>query len=69
MRFFIADFYCAEYKLVVEVDGRIHDKQIDYDEMRTWIIEELGYKVIRFNNDEVEKRFDSVIERIKMHLL
>jgi len=68
-RFFIADFYCAEYKLVVELDGRIHDRQIDYDEMRTWIIEELGYKVIRFKNDEVEKKFDGVIERIKIHLL
>lgn len=37
-RFFIADFYCAEKSLVVEIDGKIHEKQKDYDELRTYII-------------------------------
>ena len=37
-RFFIADFYCFECKLVVELDGKIHERQKDYDEMRTQLI-------------------------------
>ena len=54
MRFFIADFYCAEEKLVVELDGPIHELQQDYDLLRTWIINQLGIKVIRFKNVELE---------------
>ncbi|MFH1385211.1 MAG: endonuclease domain-containing protein [Candidatus Omnitrophota bacterium] len=37
-RFFIADFYCSEYNLVIEIDGKIHERQKDYDEMRTYIM-------------------------------
>jgi very-short-patch-repair endonuclease len=54
MRFFIADFYCAEEKLVVEIDGSIHEFQQDYDLLRTWVINQLGIKVIRFKNEELE---------------
>jgi very-short-patch-repair endonuclease len=54
MRFFIADFYCAEEKLTVEMDGPIHELQQDYDLLRTWIINQLGIKVIRFKNEELE---------------
>ncbi len=50
-RFFIADFYCAKKRLVVEIDGGIHEKQKDYDELREYIIKTLGYKMIRFTND------------------
>ena len=45
-RFFIADFYCHENKLIIEIDGGIHQTQKDYDELRTIIISELGIKVI-----------------------
>ncbi len=57
-RFFIADFYCAERKLVVEIDGKIHEDQIEYDTMRTLIINKLEMKVIRIKNevlDNIEK--------------
>jgi very-short-patch-repair endonuclease len=40
---FILDFYCAACKLVVEVDGKIHDQQIDYDHQRTSTLAEYGY--------------------------
>jgi very-short-patch-repair endonuclease len=53
-RHFIADFYCHECKLVVEIDGGIHEKQKDYDKLRTEIINKLGMKVIRFKNEDVE---------------
>lgn len=67
-RFFVADFYCHEKKLVVEIDGKIHLRQKDYDELRTHIINLLGIKVIRFQNDEVEKNLQGVFERIQAYL-
>ncbi len=51
-RFFIADFYCAEKKLVIEIDGKIHEKQKEYDKLRTYIINQLGMKVIRIKNED-----------------
>jgi very-short-patch-repair endonuclease len=52
-RFFIADFYCHECKLVIEVDGKIHLKQRNYDLYRDMIIRELGFKVIRVSDSEI----------------
>ncbi len=68
-RFFIADFYCHECKLVLEIDGKIHDQQKDYDELRTIIIEKLSIKVIRFTNYEVENDIEKVITDLKKILL
>lgn len=49
-KFFIADFYNHETKLVIELDGGYHKPQIEYDMMRTEIINFLGIEVIRFKN-------------------
>lgn len=62
--FFIADFYCHEALLVVEVDGEIHDYNFDYDDGRSAIMEKYGIKVIRFSNFEVENKIDEVILKI-----
>jgi len=64
---FIADFYCHEKKLVVEIDGRIHDlkENADYDRMRTYTLEDSGIKVIRFTNEEVELNIEIVLNEIK----
>lgn len=50
--FFIVDFYCHEQKLIVELDGSIHqeEEQQRYDVQRTNILEEMGFQVIRFEN-------------------
>jgi len=64
-RFFIADFICFEHKVVIEIDGKIHLKQKDYDEMRSHIINVLGYRVIRFKNEDV---IDN-IEKVKKELM
>jgi very-short-patch-repair endonuclease len=45
------DFYCAEYKLVIEVDGEIHKSHVEYDAARTAQLETHGYKVLRFSNE------------------
>lgn len=52
--FFVADFYCHERKLVVEIDGKVHDFQQDYDAMRTHLINKRGLglqdsRMLRFN--------------------
>jgi very-short-patch-repair endonuclease len=61
---FIADFYCAEYRLVVEIDGGIHAKQAEHDQARTEQFEVYGYRVIRFKNTEVEQDIEKVLEKI-----
>lgn len=65
---FIADFYCHKYKLVIELDGKIHNKQKDYDEGRTAELERFGIKVIRFTNEMVLNHIDEVIEEIQRNL-
>ena len=67
-KFFIADFYCHEKKLVIEIDGEYHEHQKEYDTMRTEIINLLGIKVIRFKNNEVENDILNIIKRIKEQL-
>ena len=66
--FYIADFYCSEKKLVVEIDGLIHTFQIDYDKARDEIMSELGLIVLRITNDEIEKNVYEVLNKIKMKL-
>jgi very-short-patch-repair endonuclease len=61
---FIADFYCHEAKLVVEIDGKIHDQQTEYDDGRSAEMEKFFIKIIRFTNYEVENKIDEVIEKI-----
>ena len=63
---FIVDFYCHEYKLVIEVDGEIHNNEElnEYDSGRTAELNKFGIIVIRFTNDEVIYHIDSVITRI-----
>ncbi len=64
---FIVDFYCHELRLIIEVDGWVHEEeyQKEYDERRQFWLEERGYMIIRFLNDEVLFERDSVIEKIK----
>ena len=62
---FIADFYCNELRLIVEIDGGIHETQKDYDTLRDQIIGRNEIAVIRFSNDEVISHFDIVASRIK----
>ena len=67
----IVDFVCLSKKLVVEVDGGYHIKPEvqELDNLKMSILNELGYKVVRFTNDEVLVNIESVIETIKGLLL
>lgn len=65
---FIVDFYCAEAKLCIEIDGDSHLEaaQEEYDKMRTEYLEELGYQVVRFTNDDVRYNINAVVHEIVM---
>lgn len=64
---YIADFYCHELKLVIELDGSIHNVKegIESDKLREEDIVSFGIKVFRFTNKEVRTDIVSVIERIR----
>ncbi len=66
--FFIPDFYCAEKNLVIELDGKIHEFQKEYDDNRDFILAQLGLKTIRILNDELQPNLDSVSTKIWMAL-
>ncbi|SKB70568.1 Very-short-patch-repair endonuclease [Salegentibacter holothuriorum] len=64
---FIVDFYCHELGLIIEVDGKYHDKteQIKKDQERTELLKFQNLKLIRFTNDEVINKLHNVLEEIK----
>ena len=66
-KFFVADFCCMKIKLIVEIDGKIHDKQKEYDEYRSYILNNLDYKIVRFKNHEVLHNFPSVIKKLESY--
>jgi len=61
---FIVDFYCPQCRLVVEVDGEIHNQQVEYDTARTIQLNQFGYRVVRFSNQDVLTHLDDVLRQI-----
>ena len=68
---FIVDFVCLSKNLVVEVDGGYHNDptQKEYDQQRTLYLNEKGFKVIRFTNEEVLGNTEAVLTKIKQELV
>jgi len=62
---YIVDFVCTDKRLIIEVDGDVHDAQIDYDAARTVHLEQYGYTVLRFRNDQVLNDLGTVLETIR----
>lgn len=67
---FVVDFYCHEAKLVIELDGSVHEisEVKTYDKDRQETIEQLGLTVLRFTNDEIFNNLDSVVHKIIGHI-
>jgi very-short-patch-repair endonuclease len=63
---FIADFYCHKLKLILEVDGPIHEDEEakEYDDGRSGELEKYGIRIIRFTNDQVLRDQDAIISHI-----
>ena len=64
---YILDFYCGNAKVAVELDGLQHCQPdaIEYDDIRTKYLNELGIKVIRISNSEIDNNFEQACEKIK----
>ena len=67
---YIADFYCHEAKLIVELDGGLHNKpeNKEYDQGRTNKLNELEIRVVRFKNEDVVNNMDWVLDRVRAFL-
>lgn len=62
---FIADFYCSELSLVIEVDGGSHKNKLERDESRDDFLKVCGIRTIRFTNEEILND----IEKVKSNLI
>ena len=67
---FIVDFYCAQARLVIELDGSQHytEQGLCHDEERSQILRAYGLKVVRFTNLDVDRSFDSVCAQIDLEV-
>ena len=61
---YIVDFCCRERKLIVELDSGQHAVRADYDVGRTALLQALGYRVLRFWDNEALANIDGVLQRI-----
>jgi len=68
---FIVDFYCEEAKLVVEIDGHVHDiqEQKHLDKHRENVLITHGLSIIRIRNEEIETQLKEVLEKVKQILI
>ncbi len=68
---YILDFYCSECKLVIELDGEVHNAKetLQYDLARTEKLKEYDITVIRFWNSEVINQTEKVLEKIAEYLV
>jgi very-short-patch-repair endonuclease len=64
---YIADFYCHEKRLVIELDGAVHDikENAEYDNVRTYQLKQDGISVVRFRNEEVMNDIENVIKKVR----
>jgi very-short-patch-repair endonuclease len=65
--YFVADFYCAIKKTIIELDGPIHDNTEEYDSFRESELKDLGFHILRIRNEELEE-LDIVVGKIKSFL-
>jgi very-short-patch-repair endonuclease len=64
--FFIPDFYCYQDRLIIELDGPIHEYQLEKDEKREKILQNMGFTVLRFKNEDLND-MDNVLKTIISH--
>jgi len=69
IEYFIPDFVALSCKLIIEIDGEIHNFQKKYDSEREHFLNEKGYRIIRFQNNEVLNDIEFVIKKIKENIL
>ncbi len=66
--YYVPDFYCVSNKLAIELDGKIHLKQKEKDQIREERLEALGIKILRFKNEDLYQ-IEYVLNKIKSYLI
>jgi len=66
---YIADFVCLKMKVIIELDGPIHEERKAYDANRDRWLRSEGYAILRFKNEELEKNKLEVLRRLRKILL
>lgn len=66
---YIADFYCSELLLVIEIDGKIHEQQKEQDTVRTLELGDFLIQVIHYSNDQIETDINSVKDDLRKKIL
>lgn len=67
---YIVDFYCDSLKLIIEIDGEIHNEEHinEYDIERDKDLTDRGFKILHFTNNEIEFELNSVVRKIEIFL-
>lgn len=67
---YIVDFICKEAKVIIEIDGGQHNEleNINYDKVRTEFLNSLGYKVLRFWNNDVYENIEGVLSKLEQEI-
>ena len=67
IRIYIADFYCHKIKLIIEIDGEIHNRKDikERDEQREKDLAQWGYKVYRYSNDRIKLELEKILAEIE----
>lgn len=68
INYFIADFYCYEQTLIIEIDGKIHEFQKEYDEMREHVLKGMGFHIVRFKNNDIEHDIEQVLLTLEKNI-
>ncbi len=69
INYFIADFYCHAKKLIIELDGGVHKKQKECDQMRDDTLEQMGFEMVRFQNKDILENIEFVLQTIHENIL
>jgi len=67
VKYFVADFYCDCKKIVIELDGPIHEKNLEYDQFRDAEMVNLGLNILRIKNEELQN-INDVLKKIETYL-
>jgi phosphoribosylformylglycinamidine synthase subunit PurQ / glutaminase len=62
---FVVDFLCMKHNLIIEIDGPIHDQHKVYDQEREDELKLLGYRILRFTNEDILYKLETTLESIK----
>lgn len=65
---YIVDFCCASHRPIIEIDGSVHESQVEEDRQRQSALEARGYRFLRFRAEDVESDPDAVIRHIEATL-